>query len=93
MPNFLDQLGGIGSNIIETVGDLTKGIGDNFTTDAALNKATVDRINVNNAIALQKAQTDIEAKKAMQKTVQYVVFTMLAIAGLYAAVKIFKELK
>lgn len=88
-----DQLGQVGSNLVETVGDLLKGVGDNFTNDASLNKAAVDRINVNNAIALQKAAADAEAKKAMQKTAQYVIYTLLAIAGLWAAVKIFKELK
>ena len=90
---LLEQLGVVGGNIIETAGDLAKGVGDNFTTDAALNKATVDRINVNNAIAVQKAANDIEAKKRMQQTLTYAVYVLLAIGALWASVKIFKELK
>lgn len=88
MSDFLDKLkdgyGDFFGKTLNTGGQIIEGVGNNFENSANADKANIDRIAVNNAIALQKAKDDAERKKRMGDVMQIAVFGLLFIALIFA---------
>jgi len=91
--SFWDQIGGFGSDILDTAGDLVTNWGDSYE-----NKNLAIQQNI------QTAQAKVELAKAaffreqarrdeMQKTIQAVVYSALFMGGLYLLFTMLKGMK
>jgi len=79
---LLDQLGDLGSNILEAGTDIISGVGDTFQNSADQNAAAVRRMDVNSQLAISKFQADNENRKANSAFLQKVVIAIVVIIGI-----------
>lgn len=76
------NISSLGSSVIDTVGDIIGGLGTNFSNSAELDAANIERIRVNNQIALANAATELDAKKKNRELMQTVTYAFLGLAFL-----------
>lgn len=93
MSNFLQQLGGLGSSLIDTGTDIVGAIGTNISAGADANQARAAIIRINADLAQQKLAADIERQQRQQKMIETVLFSLLGIGALYLIIMQLKNLK
>lgn len=71
-----DDLGGV---IIEAVGDVVGGFGNNFANRADYESAVIDRINVNNRLALQSYADEARRKDETMSFLKNTTFIVLLV--------------
>lgn len=83
MSDFLDSFGDLGEGILEAGTDIITGIGQNYENRASYEAAVIDRINVNNRLALQSYQDESRRKdetmKFLKNTTFFVLLVILAL--------------
>ncbi len=78
--SFWDNLGDLGNNIIEFAGDTVKSVGDNLHNATLSDAAMIERVKVNNQIALSQNEQDAKRADANQKLIQNAVYAVLGVA-------------
>lgn len=91
--NFLSQVGGLGSSLIDTGTDIVGAIGTNISAGADANAARAQIIRVNAELAQQKLNADIERQARQQKMIEVLLYSLLSIGALYLLITVLKNLK
>lgn len=77
--NIWDQLGSLGSGIIDTGTDVVVGLGDNFTNSVNYNAANVDRMKIQNGLAVANFENEQARKNKREDMIQTVIYSLLFI--------------
>lgn len=89
---FFNQLGDIGTNIIDSVGDIIGATGDNAETAARANAAKVSAAEATVEIAKRRANADIAAKEQQQKVLRGSIIAIIALLSIIVLAKVLPPL-
>lgn len=91
--NFLNELGEIGGEILDTTGQIIGGIGDDISNRSEADKVMIDRNKALIDIERAKAAQKIKSQQENQKILKISISVTLGLIALLIGAKIYKDLK
>lgn len=91
--NFLNELGEIGGEILDTTGQIIGGIGDDISNRSEADRVMIDRNKALIDIERAKAAQKIKSQQENQKILKISISVTLGLIALLIGAKIYKDLK